>query len=242
MCSKRKVKVKINVKDYVSVMESLGVIPKEESEVREFIIDVDDSKETYEYLLASEAVMDWETVSSPESYIQKITWPDTPLITNPWTTSPGWQPGEVYCSTAECNNNVGKIKEVNLGSGATNFTTTSKKYPTFPTSSNREEEISSIADTIDKAYGHTLPGKTKINLLQAIYEVKSVSPAFRFSKRAMETEILPRVQLQEPLPDEAVWAEKAETAELPGILAAIQAHWNEKESDVYVFLNNIFTR
>jgi hypothetical protein len=254
MCSKRKVKIKINVRDYVGVMENLGVIPKEDSEVREFTVDVEDNKDTYEYLLKASEILDWETIPEPKvsTWREIQTWPNNPIT----TPSPGWQPGIVYCNNSDGSvvDNAAKIKTVNLSSsniatlanGATSgdykpSSVTSKKVPSVYTSSGGEE-VSSIVDLIHKTYGNIIEGGTILKLLQAIYDVKSKSPAFRFSKRTVETEILPSVPLQETLPEgnDEEWAKKASEYNIFDIISIVRSTWNNKESSVYEFLNNIF--
>lgn len=249
MCSKRKVKIKINVRDYVGVMENLGVIPKEDSEVREFTIDVEDNKDTYEYLLKASEILDWETIPEPKvsTWRDIQTWPSNPLT----TPSPGWQPGIVYCNdnVSAVPEGVAKIKTVNLSSSnAATLTAdhksksiTSKRVPSVYTSGN-EEEVSSIVDIIHKTYGNIIEGGTILKLLQAIYDIKSKSPAFRFSRRTMETEILPSVPLQETLPkgEDEKWARKASEYNIFDIISIVYSTWNNRESDIYEFLNNIF--
>jgi hypothetical protein len=58
----------------------------------------------------------------------------------------------------------------------------------------------------------------------------------------METEILPSVPLQETLPEgnDEEWAKKASEYNIFDIISIVRSTWNNKESSVYEFLNNIF--
>ena len=253
MCSKRKVKIKINVRDYVNVMENLGVIPKEESEVREFTVEVEDDRKTYEYLLSSEAVIDWETIPTPQGATYRGTdwWKDITYPGNPLTTpNPGWNPGIVYCSDAQDSGAaaaISKIKTVNLSnSTSANYdplTTTTKQWPsTYTSTAAGNEEVSAIVETIRSAYGQDPDETTILKILQAIFEVKTKSPSFRFSKRTMEVEVFPRVNTQEVLPDNDAWIEKVKSSDLYGIVAIVRAFWSTRETDIYEFLGKIFTK
>ena len=58
----------------------------------------------------------------------------------------------------------------------------------------------------------------------------------------METEILPSVPLQETLPkgEDEKWARKASEYNIFDIISIVYSTWNNRESDIYEFLNNIF--
>ena len=58
----KKIKIKVKGQDYYSVLSSLGLLNKQDDEIKEVTLEIQETKENYKFLSTSDKVIDWDFV------------------------------------------------------------------------------------------------------------------------------------------------------------------------------------
>lgn len=254
MCSKRRVKIKLDVRDYVKVMETLGVLDKGNgSDIREFTVEIEDKKSNYEFLTKSGEVLDWDVLPNDPAP-GTITWEKFgggDYITNPAITPLPIQPYTVTCNNNTATSVAGdtSITQAVLNTGTAFATATVDKVLSW------EEEKSLIKETI-KAYFDT-DNPTPENLLTVLkgfHKLKQTSPGLRLTHKVFDREVVTRFgggsQAVVKLPTGPDLTDESFKSFLGGynseswdeVLDLVHSAWNRvsKDDDLSTFISKIY--
>lgn len=58
----KKIKIKVKDQDYYSVLSSLGLLNRQDDEIKEVTLEIQETKENYKFLSTSDKVIDWDFV------------------------------------------------------------------------------------------------------------------------------------------------------------------------------------
>lgn len=208
MCSKRRVKIKLDVRNYVKIMEQLGVIDRGDgSDVREFTVDIEDSKENYEYLAKEGDVLDWDVIPTITTI---TTQPGTIGITDDWwkNPQPGW--GQVWCNNDPSKIVLGKaeantvsccqtdpgadlsVTNVNLNNESVFLTSSPKASTNVEKYLSWEEEKELILSRLGEYYENKpMDSEIAYKIICAFLALKKKSPAIRLTHKVIDREIIP---------------------------------------------------
>lgn len=176
MCSKRRVKIKVKKQNYADVKANLGLL-KVDGEYVEEIVELEDSKKTYEFLVKSDLIEDWEMEEVPPQahYRSGVYNPNNIL-------GPGHRgiidPDD---NVVLCNN-----------TSSTEFVHSSEK----PFKSS-EEELSELEEIlIDKIPDSATQEQVceyLVWLMLAVLHCRKQKPALRFTARIFKEEVVDKI-------------------------------------------------
>lgn len=176
MCSKRRVKIKVKKQNYADVKANLGLL-KVDGEYVEETVELEDSKKTYEFLVKSDLIEDWEMEEVPPQahYRSGVYSPNNIL-------GPGYRgiidPDD---NVVLCNN-----------TSSTEFVHSSEKpFKSSEEELNELEEI--LIDKIPDSATQEQVCEYLVWLMLAVLHCRKQKPALRFTARIFKEEVVDKI-------------------------------------------------